>query len=92
MATKKELTIEELQAQYEAIGAEIQARKKAEAEEKAAKLAVEKDARYAEIQKVEKHLIELKSAYRKDYGNYNAVRTCHNENVLSLWDIFFDEV
>lgn len=79
---KKEFTIEELQAQWEALGAELEARKKAEAEEHEAKLAAEKEARRTEIEAVEQKLIELKTAYIKDYGSYHTTRS-YDENTIT---------
>lgn len=92
MATKKELTTEELQAQYDAIGAELEARRKTEAEEREAKLAAEKESRYAEIQELERKIGRLKIAYIKDYGSYSTTRAYRSGNTSSLWDYFFDEV
>lgn len=68
MATKKEFTIEELEAQYKALGEELEARKKAEKEEREAKLAAEKEARYKEVIDAYENYEELRNNYVNDYG------------------------
>ena len=67
---KKELTIEELKAQYEALGEQIAKRQKEEEDRKKAKLALEKEARAKEIEETAQHYCELVKAYQKDYGYY----------------------
>ena len=89
MKDEKNLTIEELKAQYKALGEEIAQKEKAEAEERAAKLTAEKEARKAEIETVEKRLGELISAYIKDYGSYNRTRTHNDDGFPYLWHLFF---
>ena len=63
-------TIEELQAQYDALGAELEARKKAAAEERNAKLRAEKDARYKEVIDAYEKFEKLRTAYVDDYGYF----------------------
>jgi flagellar motility protein MotE (MotC chaperone) len=70
MATKKEFTIEELEAQYKALGEELEARKKAEKEEREAKLAAEKDARYKEVIDAYENYEELRNKFADDYGYF----------------------
>lgn len=78
MATKKEYTIEELEAQYKmaeenqkALKNEIEKRKKEEAKLRDAKLAAEKDARKAEVDASIAHCKELIKKYMNDYGIYS---------------------
>ena len=89
MKDEKVLTIEELKAQYKALGEEIAQKEKAEAEEREAKLAAEKDARKAEIEALEKRLGELIKAWIKDYGPYNRTRTYSGDGLPYLWHLFF---
>ena len=87
---KKELTLEELKAQYNALGEKIAKQEKMEAEEREAKLKAEKDARKKEIESTEKKLNELISAYIKDYGSYSTSRfydTKTNE-IPNIWRMF----
>lgn len=91
---KKELTIEELEAQYKALGEQIAKKKKDEEDKRKAKLALEKEARTREIEEAEKHYRELVKAYQKDYGYYycSAARTCSDADFVSLkhlWDTIF---
>lgn len=67
---EKKFTIEELQAQYDALGAELEARKKAEAEEINAKLIAEQEARYKEVVQAYKNFEKLKTEYVDDYGYF----------------------
>ena len=83
---EKKLTIEELEAKYKQLGAELEARKKAEAAEKAAKLEKEKDARYKEIMDTYKKFEELKDKFVEDYGFFTFDI---NGRVPSLWDWIF---
>ena len=62
-------------------------KKKAEEQKKAEKLAAEKDARYEEIQATEKHLIELKKTYIRDYGSYYSTRSF---NLNDAFEFFHD--
>lgn len=57
---------------------------KEEAETKAKKLAEEKQKRIDEIEKVEKHLAELRKKFLDDYGYLNITR--NNENFSSWLD------
>ena len=93
---KKELTIEELKAQYEALGEQIAKRQKEEEDRKKAKLALEKDSRHKEIEEVAKRYCELVKAYQKDYGRYYycaASNTYDNAglDIMSrLWNMIFE--
>lgn len=89
---KKELTVEELEAQYKALGEQIAKKKKDAEEKKRAQLALEKEARAKEIEEAEKRYCELVKAYRKDYGYYSVARTYSDEDFISLkhlWDTIF---
>ena len=88
MATKKEFTIEELEAQYKALGEELEARKKAEKEEREARLKAEKDARYKEVLDAYENFEELRDKYVNDYGSFT-FRT--NNGTSSVWRWVFDE-
>ena len=81
---KEKLTIEELEAQYNAIGAELEARKQAEKEKKEAKLKAEKESRYKEIVDTYNKFIELKDNYLKDYG-YFAFDMSNKNNDSHSW-------
>ena len=67
---KKEFTIEELRAQWEALGAELEARERAEAEAKKAKLKAEKEARYKEVIHAYENFEELREKFVEDYGYF----------------------
>lgn len=67
---EKKLTIEELEAQYKALGEELETRKKAEAEERNAKLKAEKDARYKAVIEAYNQFEKLRSEYVDDYGYF----------------------
>lgn len=78
MSTKKEYTIEELEAQYElaeekrnAIKQQIEQKKKEEKELREAKLALEKDARKKEVDEAIANVKTLIKAYMHDYGVYS---------------------
>ena len=80
MSTKKEYTIEELEAQYKladekrnALKRQIEQKKKEEEELREAKLALEKDARTKEVEEALKKYKTLVSAYIDDYGVYSWV-------------------
>ena len=89
----KEKTLEELkveaelaQKSYELAWKAEEQKKKAEEEKKKAKLAAEKEKRYQEIQDAEQKLIELKTAYIKDYGSYGTRNTIHYHIPYDLAD------
>ena len=90
---KRELTIEELEAQYKALGEQLSKKKKDEETKRKAQLALEKEVRKKEIEETEKRYCELIKAYRKDYGNYYIERTCNDGddfNALKhLWDMIW---
>jgi len=90
MATKRELTIEELQAQYDAIKAELEARKKAEAEERNARLKAEREQRYMEVVRAYENFEELRSKFVEDYGYFTFETTGQTRNTInrtpSIWD------
>lgn len=84
---KREMTIEELEAeykkvseQYDNLGAQIKKKKQEEEDRKKAQLATEKDARYKEIEEVGKHLNELIKNYTRDYGSFSFSRRCSNDD------------
>lgn len=60
-----------------------------EKKQKEEKLAAEKNARYEEIQAVEKKLIELKKEYIRDYGSYFTKRSFNDKDTLELFRYFF---
>ncbi len=77
MATKKEYTIEELEAQYKlaeekrnAIKQQIEEKKQEEKELREAQLALEKDARKKEVDEALATYKTLLRAYMRDYGTY----------------------
>lgn len=78
MSTKKEYTIEELEAQYKladekrnALKQQIEQKKKEEEELKNAQLAIEKDARRKEVDDALEKYKKLLRAYMRDYGVYS---------------------
>ena len=83
---KREMTIEELEAeykkvseQYDNLGAQIKKKKQEEEDRKKEQLAAEKDARHKEIEEVGKHLNELIKNYTKDYGSFSFSRRYSND-------------
>lgn len=75
MSTKKNFTIEELEATYnekknevDALKEKIDTMKKEEADRKKAELELQKEKRMEEIEAAQKHLNELYKAYIADYG------------------------
>ena len=88
----KELTLEEMKKDYEALGKKIAQKEKAEAEERKAKLAAEKAARREEVRLAEKTYRELVSAFVKDFGSYSSTEsyTSDNAGVADLiYNMFF---
>jgi hypothetical protein len=78
MSTKKEFTIEELEAQYKlaeekrnALKQQIEQKKKEEKKLKEAKLAREKAARKKEVDDAVSKAIELMKAWTNDFGVYS---------------------
>ena len=91
MKNEKELTLEELKAQYKALGEQIEKKAKAEEEEQKAKLKAEKAARKEELELAMKTYHTLLNAYIKDYGSYSATRsyTANKDEIPNLWRMFF---
>ena len=78
MSTKKEYTIEELEAQYKladekanALKEQIEQKKKEEKELREAQLALEKDARKKEVDDAFETYKTLLRVYMRDYGVYS---------------------
>ena len=78
MSTKKEFTIEELEAQYKlaeenqkALKQQIEQKKKEERELKEAQLVLEKETRKKEVDEAISKCRELIKAYMHDYGIYS---------------------
>ena len=89
MSTKKEYTIEELEAQYKlaeekrnSLKKQIEQKKREEEEFRSAKLALEKDARKKEVDEALKKYQKLLRAYMDDYGVYSF------SNDESAFDLF----
>lgn len=85
MATKKEFTIEELEAQYKktedaqkVLKAQIEQKKKEEKEIREAQLALEKESRKKEVDEAIAKCKVLIKAYMHDYGIYSY--TTDNDN------------
>ena len=87
MKDEKVLTIEEMKAQYKALGEKIAQKEKAEAEEREAKLAAEKEARYKEIIAMFDNLETLIKNWHADYGNF--VFHGKSNTIPYLWHLFF---
>lgn len=90
--SKRELTIEELEAQYDEIVKQrnklyetIKMKKKEEEERRVAQLALDKKKRKEEVDKVCEQFLKLRSAYMKDYGSYDYTT---DDGYTSLFDIF----
>lgn len=86
MSTKKEFTIEELEAQYNlveekrhALKLQIEQKKKEEKEMREAKLAAEKEARKAEVDACIAHCREVVKEYMNDYGIYSFQSTDNDD-------------
>lgn len=93
MSAKKEYTIEELEAQYKkteesqkALKAQIDQKKREEKELREAKLALEKDARKAELDEALKKYKRLLRAYMNDYGIYSYTS---DDNILDMFSSKF---
>jgi len=78
----EKMSLDELKKQYSDLGAEIARREKAEAEERKAKLAAEKEARRNKIEEVFDQLESLLAMWCEDYGPYkrNIPRSSHDWN------------
>ena len=88
---KKDFTLDELKEQYKTLGEQIEKREKEEEESRKAKLEEEKSARKAEVDLAEKTYRELLSAYVKDYGRYDIVKTktIDGDELPSIFRMFF---
>lgn len=98
--SKRELTIEELEAkhkaiakQYDLISEQLKKKKQEEAERKQAELALAKENRHKEIEELVDKLDKLISDYCKDYGNFNlnTYKGSDDEYIFpsKLWHWFF---
>ena len=92
MSTKKEYTIEELEAQYKlaeekrnCLKQQIEQKKKEEEDLRQAQLALQKDARKKEVDDALEKYKKLLTAYIDDYGIYS----CANENIIDLFNSKF---
>lgn len=90
MATKKKLTIEELEEQcleaekaFKTLHEQLIQAKKEEEEAQRAKLQAEKEARYKEVVDAYENFAELKDAYVADYGYFTFT------DKAGLLDLFF---
>lgn len=97
MSTKKEYTIEELEAQYKladekrnALKKQIEQKKKEEEELREAQLALEKDARRKEVDESIAKAKELLKAFINDYGIYSFTST-DDDTVFSsrFWNLIY---
>lgn len=93
MSTKKEYTIEELEAQYKlaeekrnALKEQIEQKKKEEMELREAQLALEKDARKKEVDDALQRYKTLLRAYMKDYGIYSYAS---NDDIFDMFSSKF---
>jgi hypothetical protein len=93
MSTKKEYTIEELEAQYKLVEAsqrdlkkQIEQKKKEEKELREAKLAKEKDSRKKELDEALKKYKTLLKAYMDDYGIYSYTS---DDNIFDMFSSKF---
>lgn len=88
----REMTIEELETQYNEIneqrkklGEKIQMKKREEEERRVAQLELDKKKRKEEVDKACEQFLKLRSAYMRDYGSYNYTT---EDGYTSLFDIF----
>ena len=93
MSTKKEYTIEELEAQYKlaeekrnALKQQIEQKKKEEEELREAQLAKEKDARKKEVDEALEKYKTLLRAYMRDYGAYSYIS---DDNIFDMFNSKF---
>lgn len=86
METKK-LTIEELKAQYEALGKQIQEQERAEKAAREAKLKAEMKDRYNEVIDAYKRFEKLRTAYVDDYGSFTFKTTSNPPHWLNMFSI-----
>lgn len=94
---KKEMTLEELEAEYakkmakcESMRLQIEKKKREDEDRKKAQLALEKEKRKKVIEEKEKELVVLIRDYIKDYGAYGINHTDENNDVFSyLYHLFF---
>lgn len=92
MKNYEEMTIKELEKIIEEANkakVTLDTKKKAEADEKAKKLAEEKDARYAAIEAEYEKITKMISDYFKDYGSFRFKRSYKNDNPLDLFNKLF---
>lgn len=89
MSTKKEYTIEELEAEYKLVAEkgnvllqQIEQKKKEEKELREAKLAKEKEARKKEVDESIAKCKQLIKAYMNDYGIYSYTST-DDDNIFN---------
>ena len=97
MSTKKEYTIEELEAQYKLaeekqmlLKQQIEQKKQEEKNIREAKLAAEKEERKAEVDACIAHCKELVKAYMHDYGIYS-FRSADDDSIFSskFWNLIW---
>jgi hypothetical protein len=96
MANKKEFTSEELakaceeaKKNFEKLNEQYLKAKREEEEEKAAQLALEKEARKKEVDEAYDKYLELLSAYVKDYGSYSTTAYSDDWFPNKFWRSFF---
>ena len=88
---KREMTIEELEAQYDEanrhrkiLGEKIKMKKREEEERRVAQLALDKKKRKEEVDKACEQFLKLKRAYMRDYGSYTYTT---DDGYASLFDV-----
>ena len=94
---KREMTLEELEAEYakkmakcESMRLQIEKKKREDEDRKKAQLALEKEKRKKVIEEKEKELVALIRDYIKDYGAYGMKCNEENNDVFSyLYHLFF---
>ena len=86
---KKEMTLEELEDMYKALGEKIAKEKTKEEKRKQEELVRTKEARKKEIELKEKELCELKRSYIKDYDDYASIKDAIESDFPYLYHLFF---
>ena len=88
MYNEKELTIEELEAEYTHLGEKIKQRKQDEADRKRAELALAKETRKKELDEAKERYYELLHAYLRDYHSYENFYNSENSPLSKIFEYF----
>ena len=84
----RELTLEELEAQYADLGEKIKQKKQDEADRKKAELALAKEERKKEVDEAKERYYELLHAYLRDYHSYENFYNSDNSPLSKIFEFF----